>query len=63
MAVVCSSGYGWALETSVVDWKQSNLRGCQGFPTLDDADFFAGPPLSYFLREVDEGIMAWSQSS
>jgi hypothetical protein len=26
-----------------------------GFPALDDADFFPGPPLSYFLQEVDEG--------
>jgi hypothetical protein len=26
-----------------------------GFPALDDADLFPGPPLSYFLREVDEG--------
>jgi hypothetical protein len=26
-----------------------------GFPALHDADFFPGPPLSYFLREVDEG--------
>jgi hypothetical protein len=26
MAAVCSLGYGWALETSVIDWKQSNLR-------------------------------------
>jgi hypothetical protein len=25
------------------------------FPVLDDADFFPGPPLSYFLREVDKG--------
>jgi hypothetical protein len=25
------------------------------FPILDDADLFPGPPLSYFLREVDEG--------
>jgi hypothetical protein len=38
-----------------------------GFPTLDDADFFPGPPLSYFLWEVDEGwlVMAlalWLES-
>jgi hypothetical protein len=26
-----------------------------GFPALDDADLFPGPPLSYFMREVDEG--------
>jgi hypothetical protein len=26
-----------------------------GFPTLDDAHLFPGPPLSYFLSEVDEG--------
>jgi hypothetical protein len=25
------------------------------FPILDDTDFFPGPPLSYFLQEVDEG--------
>jgi hypothetical protein len=25
------------------------------FPILDNADFFPGPPLSYFLWEVDEG--------
>jgi hypothetical protein len=25
------------------------------FPILDDANLFPGPPLSYFLREVDEG--------
>jgi hypothetical protein len=25
------------------------------FPVLDDADLFPGPPLSYFLQEVDEG--------
>jgi hypothetical protein len=32
MAAVCSSGYGCALETAVVDQKQSNLGGCPGFP-------------------------------
>jgi hypothetical protein len=67
MAAVFSSGYGWALETLVVDQKQSNLRGCPRFPTLYDADFFPGPPLSYFLWEVDEGwlVMAlalWLES-
>jgi hypothetical protein len=31
------------------------LGAALGFPTLDNADFFPGPPLSYFLREVDEG--------
>jgi hypothetical protein len=25
------------------------------FPILDDANLFPGPPLSYFLQEVDEG--------
>jgi hypothetical protein len=25
------------------------------FPILDDANLFPGPPLSYFLWEVDEG--------
>jgi hypothetical protein len=55
MAVVCSSGYGWALETSVIDQKQSNFGGYPGFSTLYDADFFPGPPLSYFPWEVDEG--------
>jgi hypothetical protein len=25
------------------------------FPILDDADLFPGPPLSYFLQEMDEG--------
>jgi hypothetical protein len=25
------------------------------FPILDDTDLFPGPPLSYFLWEVDEG--------
>jgi hypothetical protein len=25
------------------------------FPILDDTDLFPGPPLSYFLQEVDEG--------
>jgi hypothetical protein len=31
------------------------LGAALGFPTLDDADLFPGPLLSYFLREVDEG--------
>jgi hypothetical protein len=67
MASVCSLGYGWALETPVVDRTQSNLGDCPGLSPLDDADFFPGPPLSYFLREVDEGwlVMAlalWLES-
>jgi hypothetical protein len=31
-AAVCSSRYGCALETAVIDRKQSNLGGCPGFP-------------------------------
>jgi hypothetical protein len=31
------------------------LGATPDFPILDDADFFPGPPLSYFLWEVDEG--------
>jgi hypothetical protein len=31
------------------------LGAAPDFPILDDADLFPGPPLSYFLREVDEG--------
>jgi hypothetical protein len=54
-AVVCSSRYGCALETAVIDRKQSHLRAAPGFPALDDTDFFPGPPLSYVLWEVDEG--------
>jgi hypothetical protein len=54
-AAVCPSRYGCALETAVIDRKQSPSGAAPGFPTLDDADFFPGPPLSYFLREVDEG--------
>jgi hypothetical protein len=67
MVVVCSPGYGWVLETSVVDWKQSHLRGYPRFSTLYDADLFLGPLLSYFLWEVDKGwlVMAlalWLES-
>jgi hypothetical protein len=44
MAAVCSPGYGWALETPVVDRKQSNLGGCPGFSTLyDGLTFFLAP--------------------
>jgi hypothetical protein len=31
------------------------LGAAPDFPVLDDADLFPGPPLSYLLREVDEG--------
>jgi hypothetical protein len=31
------------------------LGAAPDFPILDDANLFPGPPLSYFLREVDEG--------
>jgi hypothetical protein len=44
MAAVYSPGYGWALETPVVDRKQSNLGGCPGFSTLyDRVTFFLAP--------------------
>jgi hypothetical protein len=55
MAAVCPSVYGCTLETAVIDQKQSPSGAALGFPTLDNADFFPGPPLSYFLWEVDEG--------
>jgi hypothetical protein len=43
-AAVCSPGYGWALETPVVDRKQSNFGGCPGFSTLyDGLTFFLAP--------------------
>jgi hypothetical protein len=54
-AAVCPSRYGCTLETAVIDRKQSPSGAALGFPALDDADFFPSPPLSYFLREVDEG--------
>jgi hypothetical protein len=54
-AAVCPSRYGCALETAVIDRKQSPSGAAPGFPALYDADFFPGPPLSYFLWEVDEG--------
>jgi hypothetical protein len=47
-----------------VHWKPQSLIGnspilgaAPGFPTLDNADFLPGPPLSYFLQEVDEGYL------
>jgi hypothetical protein len=31
------------------------LGAALGFPALDNTDLFPGPPLSYFLWEVDKG--------
>jgi hypothetical protein len=43
-SAVCSPGYGWALETPVIDRKQSYLGGCPGFLTLyDRLTFFLAP--------------------
>jgi hypothetical protein len=35
-----------------------SLGAAPDFPILDDTNLFPSPPLSYFLWEVDEGLLA-----